>query len=56
MRKWERNTPADTKVSEDRGKVLQVLLAETQGEVVPLQHMEDYSGSDSHLQPVEDPD
>ncbi|XP_072707914.1 uncharacterized protein [Ciconia boyciana] len=65
VRICERNSPADTKASEERGGggapgagaeiPLQPLVKTMVRQAVPLQPMEVHGGADIHLQPVEDP-
>ncbi|GAB0205507.1 acid sphingomyelinase-like phosphodiesterase 3b [Grus japonensis] len=65
VRRCERNSPADTNVSEEGGGggapgaraeiPLQPLEKAMVRQAVPLQPMEVYGGADIHLQPVEDP-
>ena len=63
MRQCERNSPADTRVSEEGGgggapgvrKEIPLQPEETMvRQAVPLQSMEAHSGADLHLQPVQD--
>ncbi|GAB0190694.1 acid sphingomyelinase-like phosphodiesterase 3b [Grus japonensis] len=63
VRRCERNSPADTQVSEGGGGApgaraeipLQPLEKTMVKQAVPLQPMEVDGGADTHLQPVEDP-
>ena len=65
VRRCERNSSADTKVSEEGGGggapgagaeiPLQPIVKTMVRQAVPLQPMEVHGGADIHLQPVEDP-
>ncbi|GAB0205629.1 hypothetical protein GRJ2_003028500 [Grus japonensis] len=65
VRRCERNSPADTEVSEEGGGggapdaraeiPLQPLEKTTVRQAVPLQPMEVHGGADIHLQPMKDP-
>ncbi|OPJ68494.1 hypothetical protein AV530_006123 [Patagioenas fasciata monilis] len=65
VRIWERNSPADTKVTEEGGGgdvpgaraeiPLQSMVKAIMRLTVPLQPMEVHNGVNIHLQPLEDP-